>query len=103
MDPAAIHDLAALRTALAPLEAAREEFEPPAPLWAGRRPRVAEHIVNAGGPAPPAGGSQTEELIRRAAAVAESTPTVSTIAPSTSEAGPPPLRRRNAVAVLGLS
>jgi len=104
-DPGAIHDLAALRAAIAPLEAAREEFEPPPDLWARALARVAEHVVATEGPITRPEDCRTEERIRTAAAVAEPVPAARTITPSSaaSEAGLPPPRRRNVVAVLGLS
>jgi hypothetical protein len=104
-DPVAVHDLAALRAALAPLEAAREEYEPPTDLWKRTLARVAEHIVATEGPTTRPGDAVTDELIRQAAAVAEpATPGAATIVPAAaSAAGPPPARRRSVVAVLGLS
>jgi hypothetical protein len=103
-DPAAVHELAALRAALAPLEAAREEFEPPADLWIRTLARVGEHIVATEGPVSPLGGSQTDELLRRANAVADLAPAGATISPSGgSEFTSAPRRRRNVVAFAGLS
>jgi len=104
-DPLAVHDLAALRAALAPLEAARADYEPPADLWKRTLARVAEHIVATAGPATSPDDAVTDELIRRAAAVAEpGMPLPEVIVPaSTCDASPLPARRRNVVAVLGLS
>jgi hypothetical protein len=104
-DPVAVHDLATLRAVLAPLEAAREEYEPPADLWNRTLARVAEHIVATEGPTARADDSLTDEAIRRAAAVADPIVPARPIAASAggSDAGAPPARRRNVVAALGLS
>jgi len=103
--PSAARELARLREALAPLEADREAFDPPGDLWVRTLARVAEHVVATEGPQT-TGPSQTEELIRRAAAVAgPDTPRKPTIAPAPppSDAAPPPTRRRNVAAVVVLS
>ena len=103
-DPAAVHELAALRAALTPLEAAREEFEPPADLWIRTLARVGEHIVATEGPSTQAGESQTDELLRRASAVTGPRPLAATISPSGgSDVTSAPPRRRNVVAFAGLS
>jgi prepilin-type processing-associated H-X9-DG protein len=104
-DPAAAHDLAVLRAALRPLEADREEFDPPADLWVRTLGRVAEHIVATEGPVGPAEGSRTEELLRQAAAITDPIPARPPIrpAPPASEAGLPPARRGNVIAVAGLT
>ena len=104
-DPSAIHDLATLRAAFAPLETAREDFEPPPDLWARTLARVAEHVVATEGPVTRADDARTEERICAAAAVAAPIPIAPTVTPasSASEAGPPPARRRNVIGTLGLS
>jgi prepilin-type processing-associated H-X9-DG protein len=102
---AADSDLAVLRAALRPLEADREELDPPADLWVRTLGRVAEHVVATEGPVGPAAASQTEELLRRAAAVSAPAPARPPVrpAPPPSEAGLPPARRGNVIAVIGLS
>jgi prepilin-type processing-associated H-X9-DG protein len=106
-DPAAAADLAVLRAALRPLEADRADFDPPADLWLRTLDRVAEHVVATEGPVGPAVGARTEELLRRAAAVSELPPAPARppIRPAqpASEAGLPPARRWNVIAVVGLS
>ena len=103
-DPAAVHELSALRAALVPLEAAREEFEVPADLWVRTLARVGEHIVATEGPQAPPGESQTDELLRRANAVAVLAPAGAMISPSGgSEVNASHPRWRNVVAVGGLS
>jgi hypothetical protein len=104
-DPVAIHDLAVLRKALAPLQADRDEMVPPADLWARTLARVAEHMVASEGPITRPEDSRTAELIRRAAAVTEPTVVAPPVAPVflKSEGGLPPARRRNVIAVIGLS
>jgi hypothetical protein len=107
-DAAAVHDLARLRAALSPLEADRVEFEPPSGLWARTLAQVAEHIVATEGPASRPEDARTEDVIRRAAAVADSVfpprPAAPiTPAPPPSEGGLPPARRWNVIAMVGLS
>lgn len=107
-DPVAVHDLARLRAALAPLEADRDDFDPPAGLWARTLARVAEHIVATEGPISTSEDARTEEVIRKAAAVADAPARPSPAAPirpapPPSEGGLPPARRWNVVAVVGLS
>jgi hypothetical protein len=104
-DPSAIHDLALLRTALAPLEAASEDIEPPVDLWARTLARVAEHIVATEGRQAPPDGIRTEELIRRAAAISgDMKPAAIRPAPPVaSEVAIPLPRRRNVVGVVALS
>jgi hypothetical protein len=104
-DPVAIHDLAMLRRALAPLQADRAEIESPAGLWVRTLARVAEHIVANEGPITRSEDSRTAELIRRAAAVAEPAKLTTPVVPVflKSEAGLPPARWRNVIAVIGLS
>jgi hypothetical protein len=104
-DPSAARDLARLRAILAPLDADRAEADPPADLWVRTLARVAGHVVATEGPASP-DDVRTEDVIRRAAAVAA--PAVKAAAPITPappvrEGGLPPARRWNAVAVVGLS
>ena len=107
-DPAAVHDLARLRVALAPLEADRDDIDPPAGLWARTLARVAEHIVAAEGPTARAEDARTEDLIRKAAAVADEPSRPRPVAPirpapPPAEGGLPPARRWNVFAVVGLS
>jgi hypothetical protein len=105
-DPAAARDLARLRAALAPLEADRDEVEPPADLWVRTLSRVAEHILETEGPVTRPEDAHTEDLIRRAAVLAVEplrTPAPITPAPAVSEARLPPVRRWNVVAVVGLA
>lgn len=106
-DPSAGHDLDRLRAALAPLEADRAEAELPADLWVRTLNRVAAHIVATDGPATGPEDGRTEEMLRRAAAVADNGPPKPaapiTPAPAESEGGLPPARRWNVVAVIGLS
>jgi hypothetical protein len=105
-DPAAAEDLARLRAAFAPLEHDRDEIEPPTDLWARTLARVAEHMVAVEGPQARADDARTDELIRRAAAVAAPAVPAAvpvTPAPVVRQAGPPPMRRRNVVGTLGLS
>lgn len=106
-DPAAVHELDRLRAVLAPLEADRAESDPPADLWVHTLARVAAHIVATDGPATGPDDGRTDELLRRAATVAERTPTATTSpiisAPPDSEGGLPPPRRWNVLAVVGLS
>ena len=100
-DPSAPHDLAVLRTALAPLAADREEFEPPADLWVQTLGRVAEHIVAAEGRVEKAGGVPVEDMIRRAAATAAA-PRGIRPAPRESAVAPD-APRRNVFAAIALS
>jgi hypothetical protein len=101
--PAAARHLDRLRAALAPLAADRDESDPPADLWARTLARVAEHVVATEGPQTRPEDAQTDELIRRAAAVTvAAAPAVVTPAPTRS-AGPPPARRRNVVGTVALS
>ncbi|HEX3151911.1 MAG TPA: hypothetical protein VHR66_27815 [Gemmataceae bacterium] len=104
-DPAAIHEMAVLRRALAPLEADREDIIPPSDLWIRTLGRVAEHMVATEGPVSRVDDSRTAELIRRSAAMADTAPTAATIrpAPPPSDVLPTPARRWNVVAVIGLS
>jgi hypothetical protein len=105
-DPSAGRDLARLRAALAPLEADRDEVDPLADLWLRTLSRVGQHIIATEGPLTRPGESRTDELLRRAAAVAEpapSKPISITPAPPPTESGLPPARRWNVVAVVGLS
>jgi len=104
-DPAAIHNLAQLRKAVAPLEAAREEFEPRADLWLRTLSRVAEHMVATEGPTSTVDSSRTEEMIRRAAALAKPAPASPKIrpAPPVSDPSPSATGRRNIIAMIGLS
>lgn len=104
-DPAAVHNLALLRKAIAPLEAAREEIEPPADLWLRTLSRVAAHLVATEGPSSSADAGRTEELIRRAAALAKPAPASPKIrpAPPVSDAAPSAPGRRNIIAMIGLS
>jgi hypothetical protein len=107
-DPVAIHDLARLRSAFAPLEAAREEFEVPPDLWIRTLSRVAEHIVATEGAVDAPVPSRTEEMIRRAAVMADPKDPAAAlpiipVAPPPSDAAPAPTRRRNVFAAVGLS
>jgi hypothetical protein len=104
-DPSAIHDLAQLRMALAPLEAASEDIEPPADLWARTLARVAEHIVATEGPQTSTDDVRTEDIIRRAAAlsVAPGPAAIRPAPPPPSEAILPLPRRRNVFAICALS
>jgi prepilin-type processing-associated H-X9-DG protein len=105
-DPSAARDLELLRAAFAPLEADREEIEPPADLWARTLARVARHIVATEGPQTRPEDARTDELIRRAAAVAGPVPSLTAPVaprPPRSDAAPPPARRRNVVGTLTLS
>lgn len=107
-DPAAVHVLARLRAALSPLEADQVESEPPSDLWARTLARVAEHVVAIEGPTTRPEDVRTEEVIRKAAAVADNVfpprPAAPiTPAPPPSEGGLPPARRWNVIAVVGLS
>src|SRR5262249_43374779 len=70
-DPAAVHEVARWRGALAPLEADRADADPPDDLWVRTLARVAGHMVATEGPATPREGMRTEELIRQAAAAAD--------------------------------
>jgi hypothetical protein len=103
-EPAAVGDLETLRRALAPLELAREEFDPPDDLWIRALSRVAEHIVATEGPLTSSADNRTDDLIRRAALLASSPPTPVSLRPApTSEALSIAPRRRNVVAIVGLS
>ena len=108
-DPAADRELDRLRAALAPLETDRIDFEPMPDLWVRTLARVAGHVVATEGPVARPEDAHTDELIRRAAAIAQpapkSPPTLTPIkpAPRVSEAGLPLARRWNAIAVVGLS
>jgi hypothetical protein len=105
-DPTAVHDLARLRAALAPLEADRADVDPPAGLWVRTLSRVAGHVVATEGPATRPDDARTDDLIRKAAAVggpAAPTPAPIRPAPVADEGGLPPARRWNVVAVVGLS
>jgi prepilin-type processing-associated H-X9-DG protein len=108
-DPSAARDLERLRAALAPLEADRDEVDPPTDLWARTLARVAQHIVATEGPQTRPEDARTDELIRRSAmavAAAEPIPSLAdSIVPSPppSDAAPPPARRRNVFAGLALS
>jgi hypothetical protein len=107
-EPGAARDLARLRAAVAPLEADRADLDPPAGLWARTLARVAEHMVAAEGPTSRPEDARTEELIRKAAAVADEVPRPRLAAPITpapppAEGGLPPARRWNVIAVVGLS
>ena len=105
-DPIAVHDMLTLRRALTPLEAGREEFEPPADLWIRTLGRVAEHVVATEGRQATADANRTDELIRRASILAGSSATAPPVRPapaSPSEAMPFTPRRRNVVATIGLS
>jgi hypothetical protein len=104
-DPSAIHDLALLRTALAPLEADREGIEPPADLWVRTLSRVAEHMVATEGGVANADAARTEELIGRAAAMATEPVQPPWIRPSVpdSDASLVTPRRRNLIAIIGLT
>ncbi len=105
-DPVAARDLDVLRQAMAPLEWDREEFEPPADLWVRALSRVAEHMVATEGPLTPPHADVTQELIRRAALLSGPSPVaprISPAAPPTSEAVSVAPRRRNVIAVVGLS
>jgi hypothetical protein len=104
-DPAARRDQEILRRALVPLEADREEVEPPADLWVRTLSRVAEHIVATEGPQTSAEPTHTEELLRRAALLANALPIAPRVspAPSVSEALPITPRRRSVIAMIGLS
>jgi hypothetical protein len=103
-DPAAARALARLRAALAPLAADRDGDDPPADLWVRALGRVAEHMVATEGPAgrataPPA------TIVKPGAGTVDQQPAVAVIrpAPAASEAAPPPVRRWNVVAGIGLS
>jgi hypothetical protein len=107
-DPAAAHDLARLRAALAPLAAASEDFDVPPELWVRTLSRVAEHIVAEEGAVAAVVPSRTEEMIRRAAAMADQPgqpagPVVVPPAPLPSDGAPVPTRRRNIFAAAGLT
>jgi len=104
-DPSAIHDLAVLRIAFAPLEATREEFEPRADLWLRALSRVAEHVVATEGPTSLADAGRTEDMIRRAAALAKPAPASPKIRPAPPISDPTRSApgRRNIIAMIGLS
>ena len=104
-DPSAIHELDALRRGMVPLESLREEYEPPADLWVRTISRVAEHIVATEGRQTGPEAARTEELIRRAAILANATPALTQVipAPPASDSAPPPPRHRNVFAAIGLS
>jgi hypothetical protein len=104
-DPSVIHDLFVLRTALAPLEADRGEFEAPSDLWVRTLSRVAEHMVATEGGVANADAARTEELIRRAAAMASEPPQAPRVRPVVpdSDAISTSPRRRNLIATIGLS
>lgn len=104
-DPSAIHDLAVLRKAIAPLEATREVFEPRADLWLRTLSRVAEHMVATEGPTSTADAGRTGEMIRRAAALASPPPARPRVrpAPPVSDPMPSDSGRRNIIAMIGLS
>lgn len=104
-DATAARDLEILRRAVAPLAADRDEVDPPADLWVRTLSRVAEHIVTTEGPVAPAEPTQTEDLLRRAALLANASPIAPRVspAPAKSEALPFAPRRRNVIAMLGLS
>jgi prepilin-type processing-associated H-X9-DG protein len=105
LDPTAARNLAMLRRVIAPLEVDREEVEPPADLWVRTLSRVAEHIVATEGPQTSAETTHTEELLRRAAILANASPIAPRIspAPMPSEALPIAPRRRNLIASFGLA
>ncbi|HKB03790.1 MAG TPA: hypothetical protein VKD90_16315 [Gemmataceae bacterium] len=106
-DPDVARDLARLRAAFAPLAAACEDFDVPPDLWVRTLTRVAEHIVAEEGAVAAAVPSRTEEMIRRAAAIAEP-PTkpagpLVPAGPPPSDGAPVPARRRNIFAAVGLA
>ena len=104
-NPAAIHNLAQLRKAVTPLEADREEIEPRADLWLRTLSRVAEHMVATEAPTSTADAGRTEEMIRRAAALAKPAPARPKVRPAPPVSDPSPLApgRRNIIAMIGLS
>ncbi len=92
-NPSTVHDLARLRSALAPLAADKEEFEPPPDLWVRAVARVAEHVVATEGRVGTSDG-RVEQLIQRAAAAAE-TPRTMSVAPA--KARTRPARQRSEI------
>jgi hypothetical protein len=103
-DPSAIHDLTVLRRALLPLAADRDDVDAPSDLWVRTLTRVAEHLVATEGPTARREDARTEDLIRQAALFADSHPASISVSPAPmSEAVPLRARRRNVIAVVGLS
>lgn len=105
-DSDAARDLAALERVLTPMEVDREPIEPPSDLWIRTLSRVAEHIVATERPLISYEPTHTDELIRRAALFASLPSKAANIAPapvSFSDALPSAPRRRNVVAIVGLS
>lgn len=104
-DPSAVHDLAVLRQALAPLEATREEIDPPAGLWLRTLNRVAEHVVATEGYVSKPNSGRTDEMMRRAAALSRPASSRPRIRPASNiadySASSP--GRRNMLAAIGLT